>query len=117
GIATFNDYSVSTAQPSLNCGTNTSRNPNTYGAAASDVSPNISGGLCPGSVGDHTCSGQKPALPYSGPSCPKNNCGTCYKVTNQGSADAGSKIGGTGNSVVVQIIDACPHTSAWNYCK
>ena len=29
----------------------------------------------------------------------------------------GSSIGGGGNSITVQIIDACPATSASNYCK
>ena len=29
----------------------------------------------------------------------------------------GSSVGGAGNSVIVQIIDACPASSAYNFCK
>lgn len=62
------------------------------------------------------CSGKQAAPGYQGPSCPKTNCGKCYKVTNQGAVGGGS-VGGVGNSVIVQIIDSCPSKSADNYCK
>ncbi len=62
------------------------------------------------------CAGQSPAPGYQAPGCPKANCGKCYKVTNQGGIGGGS-IGGVGNHILVQIIDACPSTSAYNFCK
>lgn len=116
GIATFNVYSQ---QKSLNCGGTLSSLPTgIFGAAASDISPNISGGPCNASVGDGTCNGQVPNnSSYEGPHCGTSNCGWCYKVTNDGSAKWDSVAQGIGNSVVVQIIDACPHNSAMNYCK
>ena len=87
----------------------------TYGAAASDISPSISGGTCSGSINPSQCSGQSPAAGWTPPSCPESNCGTCYTVTHTGSV--GSPIGGVGNTITVQIIDACASTSASNYCK
>ena len=62
------------------------------------------------------CAGQGPIGGYAAPTCPKSNCGKCYKVTNNGGV-GGAKIGGLGNSITVQIIDACPSTSAYNFCK
>ena len=29
----------------------------------------------------------------------------------------GSAVQGIGNSITVMIIDSCPSTNAWNYCK
>ena len=87
----------------------------TYGAAASDISPEISGGTCPGNVIMSHCAGQNPAPGYEAPGCPKANCGKCYKVTNKGGISG--SIGGVGNSITVQIIDACPSASAYNFCK
>lgn len=62
------------------------------------------------------CAGQTPVSGYQGPSCPHNNCGNCYSVTNQGGMDGGS-VGGVGNTVMIQIIDSCPSQNAFNYCK
>ncbi len=88
--------------------------PGTYGAAAGDISPDISGGTCPGSVNPSNCNGKSPII-AAAPECPRGNCGTCYKVTNNGGI--GSTIGGVGNSIIVQIIDSCPSVSPINYCK
>ena len=87
----------------------------TYGAAASDISPNVSGGSCSGSIDLSQCNGQSPVPGWTPPSCSKSNCGTCYTVTHTGSV--GSSIGGIGNTITVQIIDACASTSPSNYCK
>lgn len=87
----------------------------TYGAAASDISPNVSGGTCSGSIDPSQCSGQSPIAGWTPPSCPKSNCGKCYSVTHTGSI--GGSVGGIGNTITVQIIDACASTSASNYCK
>ena len=62
------------------------------------------------------CAGQQPISGYAGPACPHSNCGVCYLVTNMGGY-GGGQIGGVGNSVTVQIVDSCPSTNAWNYCK
>lgn len=98
------------------CGVVTLGQPGTYGAAAGDLSPDISGGLCPGNTDMGNCNGQVPVAGYVAPSCPTGNCGLCYSVTNQGGVDGGS-IGGVGQSVIVQIIDSCPSQNAYNYCK
>ena len=90
--------------------------PGTYAAAAGDLSPDISGGLCSGNVDMGNCNGQSPVGGYVPPSCPTSNCGVCYSVTNQGGADGGSA-SGVGQSVIVQIVDSCPSTNAYNYCK
>lgn len=136
GIATFNNYA---AQSSTNCGSKSgmlcspystiqfwflyvhplpilscSGRPGTYGAAAGDVSPGISGGTCPGSIDPSNCDGQLPIV-AAAPECPRGNCGKCYKVTNNGGI--GATIGGMGNFVIVQIIDSCPAVSPSNYCK
>lgn len=87
----------------------------TYGAAASDISPNIPGGTCSGSVNLAQCNGQSPVAGWTHPSCPTTSCGKCYAVTHTGSI--GSSIGGVGNTITVQIIDACASTSPSNYCK
>ena len=87
----------------------------TYGAAASDISPGISGGMCSGNILMSQCAGQSVAPGYQAPVCPKTNCGKCYKVTNKGGI--GGSVGGVGNSITVQIIDACPSKSAYNFCK
>ncbi|KAL9036117.1 MAG: hypothetical protein Q9214_006281, partial [Letrouitia sp. 1 TL-2023] len=44
---------------------------------------------------------------YTAPDCMKAKCGTCYDVRNK----ANNK------KIVVQILDGCPSSSAWNYCK
>lgn len=87
-----------------------------YGAAASDISPDISGGKCAGNINPSQCSGQSPGPGFQAPQCPKTNCGQCYKVINQGGVGGGS-VGGVGNSITVQIIDSCPSSSAQNFCK
>jgi len=112
GIATFNAYA---AQSGTVCGPMAGVN-GTFGAAAGDISPQISGGLCFSNVDMTNCNNEAPIASYEAPACPKTNCGLCYRVTNQGGY-AGSPIGGVGGSVVVQIIDSCPSVSAWNYCK
>src|ERR1700689_1773776 len=56
----------------------------TYGAALSDLSPLWTGGKCDGYVDTSKCNGQNPISGYSGPACPKDTCGKCYKVCNQG---------------------------------
>ena len=88
----------------------------TYGAAAGDISPDISGGLCFANLDMANCQNEAPVASYEAPACPTTNCGLCYQVTNLGGYN-GSTIGGSGNSVIVQIIDSCPSVSAWNYCK
>jgi hypothetical protein len=60
--------------------------------------------------------GQSPASGVVGPSCSTSNCGKCFSVTNEGGFD-GASIGGVGNTITVQIIDSCPSTSAFNFCK
>jgi len=90
--------------------------PGTYGAAAGDLSPDISGGPCGGSIDTTQCNGQTPIDTYAPPRCPTGNCGTCYQVTNAGGME-GAEAGGTGQSIIVQIIDSCPSTNAWNFCK
>ncbi|KAL2041111.1 hypothetical protein N7G274_006055 [Stereocaulon virgatum] len=111
GVATFNNYA---AQSNTNCGPMAGK-PGTYGAAASDISPDISGGKCSGTIDMSLCNGQFGSA--QGPSCPKTNCGKCYKVTNQGGIPVNHAVGGIGNSVIVEIIDACPQSNPRNYCK
>ena len=62
--------------------------------------------------------GQSPASSYAGPSCPKTNCGICYKVASIGAygTSASSPPAGA-QPVIVQIIDNCPSTNAWNFCE
>ncbi|KAI9654326.1 MAG: hypothetical protein M1821_006642 [Bathelium mastoideum] len=112
GVATFNNYA---SQSTTVCGPKTGVS-GTYGAAAGDISPNISGGLCYASINYDNCNGQTPKSGYSGPACPTTNCGKCYLVTNEGGY-GGASVGGVGRSVTVQIIDSCPSVSAFNYCK
>lgn len=61
------------------------------------------------------CDGQIPIANYVPPSCDHSRCGSCFKVTNQGGI--GGDASGVGQSIIVQIIDACPATNAWNFCK
>lgn len=88
----------------------------TYGAAASDISPDITGGRCQGSIDMGLCDGQQAKSGYAGPQCPRSNCGLCYKVTNKGGY-GNSEIGGVGKHIIVEIIDSCPYTHACNFCK
>ncbi|MCJ1337192.1 hypothetical protein MMC09_002474 [Bachmanniomyces sp. S44760] len=114
GVATFNDFS---SQSTTVCGPKAGIS-GTYGAAAGDISPHISGGLCEGDIDTKNCNGEQPVYNYEGPSCPRNNCGICYKVTVTdyiGDKPAGAAA--PGKSIMAQIIDACPATSAYNYCK
>ena len=72
----------------------------------------------PSSDIDFSVNGQSPASSYGGPSCPKTNCGTCYKVTYIGAYGTSASSPPPGaQSVIVQIIDSCPSTNAWNFCK
>ena len=129
GIAVFNDYvkqgntvcgplggkliqTMGKRYASKNCPTGDG---GAYAAAAADLSPDISGGKCSGTMDMSICNGQSPAAGYQGPSCPTNNCGKCYTVTNKGSMNGEG--GGVGKSIVVQIVDSCPSTHAQNYCK
>ncbi|MCJ1476318.1 hypothetical protein MMC13_004984 [Lambiella insularis] len=112
GVATFNDYA---AQTNTVCGPKAGV-AGTFGAAAGDISPQISGGLCYSKIEMNNCVNEAPKIDYVGPACPTINCGLCYSVTNNGGY-GGSPIGGMGNSIIVQIIDSCPSVSAWNYCK
>ena len=94
----------------------------TFGAAPGDLSPNVwEGATCSGSINfsqwyvvrnfnqngtdELISSGQLPATGVVGPACPTTNCGKCFKVTNEGGF-GGATIGGVGNSVIVQVIDA-----------
>ena len=88
----------------------------TFAAAAGDLSPDISGGLCSASVDMSQCNGQSPVPGYVSPQCPQSNCGLCYSVTNQGGFQ-GAAISGIGQSIVVQIVDSCPAENAQNFCK
>lgn len=63
----------------------------------------------------NVCDGQNPIAGYVPPACEQNRCGQCYQVTNQGGH--GGDASGVGQSIIVQIIDACPATNAWNFCK
>ncbi|MCJ1225000.1 hypothetical protein MMC12_001647 [Toensbergia leucococca] len=112
GVATFNSFA---SQSNTVCGSMSGES-GTYGAAASDISPDISGGTCSGSIDMSQCNGQSPIPGYANPNCPSSQCGVCYQVTNNGGY-GGNAVGGGGNSVIVQIIDACPSGSAWNFCK
>ena len=101
-------------------------NPSHFGAAASDISPQIAGPKCAGTIDMSMCQKGSPPSNYQGPSCPTSNCGLCYKVTNLGPygtmnpdtdpahAPATNKSMG---SVIVQIIDSCPASHAANFCK
>lgn len=88
----------------------------TYGAAAGDISPGISGGKSSGSIDLTLCRGQSPVNSYVPPRCPRGRCGVCYKVTNRG-GHKGSHIGGIGKSIIARIIDNCPSVNARNFCK
>ncbi|KAL9597600.1 MAG: hypothetical protein Q9219_005039 [cf. Caloplaca sp. 3 TL-2023] len=44
---------------------------------------------------------------YHAPFCPGAPCGKCYTITNKANQ----------KKITVQIIDACPANTAWNYCK
>ncbi|KAA6414166.1 MAG: hypothetical protein FRX48_02528 [Lasallia pustulata] len=140
GTATFNNY---TSQANTVCGPKTANVTGYYGAAASDISPNISGGQCSGSINMSLCTDIDPSSlsssnssnnnnnitvtqntttpypRYNGPACPHTNCGLCYQVTMLGFLDAegGAEVGATGRNITVQIIDSCPATHALNYCK
>ncbi|KAL8787110.1 MAG: hypothetical protein Q9195_007938 [Heterodermia aff. obscurata] len=131
GVATFNDYATQFKQSGTVCGIAAPANSNYFGAAASDIS-GITAGACDGTFEGpqqnanynlSQCDPNNPGYPiggYVGPSCPKTQCPdvspTCYKVDNLG--DIANPPGSpTGGSITVQIIDACPAGSAWNYCK
>ncbi|KAL8642201.1 MAG: hypothetical protein Q9228_001077 [Teloschistes exilis] len=132
GYGTFNVYS--SQKSGLNCSPffqnsgkqNLADNQKIYGAATSDVSIGLGTYQCnyapsdyAKSPGNCTQSSNAPyKLPsdtqdksnpdyYQTPYCPGAQCGKCYTVTNKA----------TGKKVTVQIIDACPALTAWNYCK
>jgi hypothetical protein len=60
--------------------------------------------------------GQNPISGYSGPACPTTTCGKCFQVCNAGGY-GGASVGGVGNCVIANVIDACPSESAYNFCK
>ncbi|KAI4160773.1 MAG: hypothetical protein LQ342_005486 [Letrouitia transgressa] len=123
GHATFNDFD---SQGNINCKDDRFAAAgkmkvidynHIFGAAAGDLSQDLSAGLCNYTDSDraHTMEedapGQSYKLPnpytYIAPDCKKAKCGTCYDVRNK----ANNK------KIVVQILDGCPSSSAWNYCK
>ncbi|KAI4149152.1 MAG: hypothetical protein L6R39_002589 [Caloplaca ligustica] len=112
GVATFVDFPH---QQNTVCGPVSGAN-GAFGAAAGSISPGLGpGGTCQGTIDMSVCDGQVPISAYVPPSCETNRCGQCYQVTNQGGR--GGDASGVGQSIVVQIIDACPATNAWNFCK
>lgn len=112
GVATFVDF---VHEPNTLCGPLSGAN-GAWGAAAGSISPGLGpGGTCQGTIDMSLCDGQTPIAGYMGPQCETNRCGTCYSVTNEGGH--GGDASGVGKSIVVQIIDACPATNAWNFCK
>lgn len=113
GVATFNNYA---AQSNTVCGPKSGQS-GTYGVAIGDLSPNAwSGARCSGSIDYSKCNGQNPVAGYVPPSCPKTTCGECFKICNAGGY-GGASVGGVGNCIIAQVIDACPSESAQNYCK
>ncbi|KAL8960955.1 MAG: hypothetical protein Q9193_002426, partial [Seirophora villosa] len=125
GYGTFNVYS---SQNTKNCdglfgqGTeelakNTQNN--IYQAAISDVSKGLGGYRCNYSEKDmkhdpSQCTDgvdgttyKLPNYSYIAPGCPDAPCGRCYTITNNANQ----------NKITVQIVDACPKDTAWNYCK
>ena len=126
GIATFNNYA---GQHNTVCGPKSATAPGAHGAATADYSGHISPGHCangPAQVNYNLCTSDG-GTSAPGPACPAYNanppgkgngkgCGVCYRITNEGSADPKSTIGGKGKSTTVQIIDACPAYHPQNYC-
>ncbi|KAI4204622.1 MAG: hypothetical protein LQ350_000937 [Teloschistes chrysophthalmus] len=132
GYGTFNVYS--SQKSGLNCSPyfqnsgkqNFADNQKIYGAATSDVSIGLGTYQCNYAASDRAknpsnCT-QSSNAPYNLPSdtqdksdphyyqtpyCPGAQCGKCYTITNKA----------TQKKVTVQIIDACPAMTAWNYCK
>jgi hypothetical protein len=109
-------FSLLTTPPSSTvCGPKSGTS-GTYGAALSDLSPLWAGAKYSGSINTSKCSGQNPIGGYSGLACPNTTCGKCYKVCNKGGY-GGAAVCGVGNCITMQIIDACPSSSSYNYCK
>lgn len=127
GVATFNNF---VQQGITVCGPTAGAN-GAFGAAAGDISPDVSRGTCTVNPADPTPStancepGTQSDIPtYIAPSCPQSYCGPtpqCYNVTNQGSIGGApgspGTLGSGTNSVTVQIIDVCPFEHAQNFCK
>ncbi|KAL8964205.1 MAG: hypothetical protein Q9183_004618 [Haloplaca sp. 2 TL-2023] len=96
-----------------------------FGAAVSDVARGLGTYQCDYSEGDlksdpAQCTVSKEGVSYKLPNddkdspdfykpphCPGAQCGKCYTITNK----ANDK------KITVQILDACPAKTAWNYCK
>ena len=60
---------------------------------------------------------QKPVQGYVGPPCPATQCGKCFSIKNIGPYGGNFPENMIGGNVTVEIIDACPATNAFNYCK
>ncbi|KAL8864775.1 MAG: hypothetical protein Q9174_007227, partial [Haloplaca sp. 1 TL-2023] len=132
GYATFNDYGAQ--KTGVNCIPELYQNLGTqklvdnqkiFGAATNDGAQGLGPYKCEYSEKDNRsdpaqCTVSKDGLPYKLPSddasspdfykppfCPGAQCGKCYTVTNR----ANNK------KITVQILDACPAQTAWNYCK
>ncbi|KAI4202340.1 MAG: hypothetical protein LQ348_001512 [Seirophora lacunosa] len=92
---------------------------NIYQAAISDVSKGLGEYRCNYSEKDmqhdpNQCTDRVdgttyklPNYSYIAPGCPDAPCGRCYTITN----NANQK------KITVQVVDACPKDTAWNYCK
>ncbi|KAL8653549.1 MAG: hypothetical protein Q9210_002031 [Variospora velana] len=127
GLGTFNNYA---SQNTKNCdglyaGKGTQELANNaankiYQAALSDVSRGLGEYYCNYSERDSRnhpdqctdeVSGTTYLLPnyssYTAPGCPGAPCGKCYTVTNKANQ----------KRITVQVVDACPKDTAWNYCK
>ncbi|KAL8739198.1 MAG: hypothetical protein Q9181_000089 [Wetmoreana brouardii] len=132
GYATFNDYGAQ--KTGVNCNTELWQqsgkqklvdNQRIFGAATSDVAKGLGTYKCDYSDSDmksnlSVCTVQKDGNPFKLPSddmnspdfykppfCSGARCGTCYTITNTDNQ----------KKVTVQILDACPAQTAWNYCK
>lgn len=132
GVSTFNDYTTqnsvacegSSNLPNVNQYTDNGSS-NLYPAAVGDLSPDLwTGSRCSGSLDGSVCNGSggvngSPAGPACTGEWSQNGgvCGQCYTVKCTGSLDGETSGSCTGNTITVQIIDACPSTSPYNYCK
>ena len=145
GVASFNSYSTQNGDGSTACGpgrgTPTVGDPNAspqdkiYAAGLNDLSDiwaqlvgpapaNLCGGTDPGLNSSSLCH----AGPFTGPSCPQTftdnicNKATCFQITNKGiyegkDQSGNQNIAGIGNTVNIQLVDACPRNHLNNFCN